>query len=222
MLKIFKITVVISILLFLGSCKTVDMILHPNRYIERDSPREKEYIYDTIRISNNQGQIEDAVAGFKPQKQLIFTKIGQSYNFKSGESIEIISDGVDFSNTTFDIETDENTKEIKLKLIDKDISKVYLDKKCQTIIRTGIDFVPKVEVAKGLDPEQIIITPIFDNACNKMGYEIRYGSSESGCRKEAKKVLDDFKRCTNTTTPPPPPPPPPKCRLKRKLGIPCN
>lgn len=196
-----KILLIISIILLLNSCKSVDMFFHPDNYISRDTPREKEYIYDTIRISNSNGEIREAsLTGIKPNKQLVFTSIGQTYNFKSGESIEIVSDGVDFSKTTFDIETNDETKEIKLKLVDKDFSKVYLDSKCQTIVRTGIEFVPKIEVAKGLDPEQIVVTPIFDDDCNRIGFQIRYGSTERGCRKEAKEVLDHFKDCAKNVS----------------------
>lgn len=215
-----KVLFLISMLFILNSCKSVDMFVHPENYISRDTPREKEYIYDTIRISNYSGEIREAITGAKPNKQLIFSNIGQTYTFKSGESIEIISDGVDFSNTTFDIETNEETKEVKMKLVDKDFSKVYLDSKCQTIIRTGIEYVPKIEVAKGLDPEQIVVTPIFDNDCNRIGFQIRYGSTDRGCRKEASEVLARFKDCTKNTSKNIPIKD--KCRLKRKLGIPCS
>lgn len=218
-----NILLIFSVIFLLNSCKSVDMFFNPNNYIPRDTPREKEYIYDTIRISNSSGEIrEAAVSGIKPNKQLVFTSIGQTYTFKSGETIEIVSDGVDFSKTTFDIETNDVTKEIKLKLVDKDFSKIYLESKCQTIVRTGIDYVPKIEVAKGLDPEQIVVTPIFDDDCNRTGFQVRYGSSERGCKKEAKEVLSRFNDCAKKVNPPLPPPPCPECRLKRKLGIPCE
>ena len=207
--------------LMLTSCKNLDLFFHPSDYIPRDTPREKEYIYDTIRIYNNNGEIRDALTGDKPSRQLIFTNIGQTYTFKSGDLVEIISDGVDFSKTTFDIETNEETNDIKLRLVDKDYSKVYLDSKCQTIRRTGIDYIPKIEVAKELKPEQIVVTPIFDDDCNKIGYQIRYGSVERGCKKEAKDVLEKFNECTKIINPPKPKILD-KCRLKRKLGIPCN
>lgn len=187
--------------LLLSSCNSVDRVLHPNNYIPRDTPLEKEYIHDTIRISNDQGKlINSNIAGFTPTKQLVFTSIGQTFNIKPGQSFEIVAENIDFSNTTFDIETNEATGEIKLKLVDKDFSKVKLEYKCQTILRTGIDFVPKIELADGLDPEQIVVTPVFDDNCKRIGFQIRYGSEERGCRKEAQEILDKFRNCSKNTS----------------------
>jgi hypothetical protein len=224
MIKVnFKIVIIATIALFLTSCKSLDILLHPDNYISQNVPREKEYIYDTVVVSNDNGEMkESTLSGMKPSKQLIFSRIGQSYTFKPGETIEVVSAGADFSNSTFDIETNEDTKEITLKLVDKNNSKVLLESKCQTILRTGIDFVPQIEVAKGLSPEQIVVTPIFDDNCNSIGYQIRYGSTERGCTKEAKDILSRFQDCAKNK--------PIKnyrkisddCRLKRKLGIPCD
>ncbi len=214
---------ILIMIILLSGCTTWDMMVHPGNYIPRDTPREKEYIYDTIRITNDNGSITSAaISGLKPAKQLTFSKIGQQYSFKQGETIEIISDGVDFSQTTFDIELNEESKEIELKLVDKDYSKVQLTSKCQTIVRTGIEYVPKIEIAKGLKPEQIIVTPLCDGAGSKIGYEIRYGSEERGCRKEAKQGLLGFKKCRDDEPPHGGKPGPDPCKLKRKLGIPCT
>lgn len=179
----------------LPGCRTFDMIFNPGDYIPRDTPREKEYIYDTIFVANAQGEMVNAVPEPKKAKQLVFDKVGESCTFRPGETIEVISDGVDFSQYTFDIETSEENEDITLTLVDKDITKVILTSKCQTIIRTGIEVVPKVEVAPGLKPEQIVCTPLFDDDCQKIGYEIRYGSEERGCRKEAKPNLVKFRDC---------------------------
>lgn len=215
-----KILIIFSVILFLNSCKSLEILLNPDNYIQRDEPKVVEIIYDTIKIWNVDGEIKDPLPGMRPTKQIIFNSIGQSYTFKSGEIIEIVSDGVDFSKATFDIETNQETNEIILKLVDKDFSKVYISNKCQTILRSGIDFIPKIELAKGLDPEQIVITPVFDNKCNKIGFQIRYGSIERGCKKEAEEVIKRFNECVkkrsviksqNYD-----------CGLRIKLGIPCK
>lgn len=219
-----KLVILITVILSLTSCQSIDMFLHPENYqLKNNSPMEKELIYDTVWISNVEGEIkEPTTAGLRPSKRLIFSSIGQSYTFQPGETIEVISQGTDFSNSTFDIETNEDTKDIKLTLVDKINSKVVLESKCQTVMRTGIDYVPKIEVSKGLSPEQIVVTPVFDNYCNPIGYQIRYGSTERGCRKEAKDILNRFQDCSKNKPANNIKTISDDCRLKSKLGIPCN
>jgi len=219
-MRTFKI-ICLTLVLMTG-CKTADMIFHPDDFIKRDSPRQYEFVHDTIKLYNDQGEMSDAIKGASINRRLVFSNVGESYKFKSGEAVEVIMDGIDMSVAGFDIVTDDNTGDITLKLIDKAFTKVKLESKCQTIVRTGIDYVPKIEVAQGLKPEQIVVTPMFDDDCNKIGYQIRYGSTEKGCRKEAREVLTKFKDCEdgkignnksgNKKDP---------CRIKRKLGIPC-
>lgn len=205
------------------SCRTFDMILHPNDYTKRDdNPTVKEIIYDTVKVINDNGNILTAVTGL-PTKRIIFTKIGQSFSFKNGETVEIVLDGIDFAKVTFDIETDLETQDVTLKLVDRDFSKVVLTSKCHTIRRMGNLSIPKIEVASGLKPEQVVITPLFDNSCMVSGYEIRYGSEERGCKEAAKRTLSTFYDCTkgqnkqtiksSTKSP---------CSYLRKLGLPCD
>jgi len=216
-----KILLIFLIIFLLNSCKSWDILLNPDNYIQRDAPIEKEIIYDTVIVWINNDGINDPLPGMKPTKQIIFTNIGQTFTFKTGETIKIVSDGIDFSKATFDIETNLETNDIILKLVDKDFSKVYLTHKCQVVLRTGIDFVPKIELARGLEPEQIVITPVFDDKCNKIGFQIRYGSVERGCKKEAAEVIKRFNACVKNKLS--------KiksenldCGLRIKLGIPCK
>lgn len=220
--------VLLSVSLSLVSCRSLDIILNPNNYVKRDHPIEKEYIYDTVILNNNNGTLtasNKGITGIKPSRQLIFTNIGQSYTIKNGEVIEIISKGINFAQATFDVETNEETNEIKIKLVDKELTKIYIQKKCQSIIRTGINVIPKIEVAKDLNPEQIVITPIFDDICNVIGYQIRYGSVERGCKSEAAEVLKRFNECaqkTQTINNVSKIKINERCRLRKKLGLPCN
>lgn len=218
-----KILLILTILLLANSCKTIDMVFNSDNYIRRDGIRDVEIRYDTVWLNNNDGNVSNAVvAGIKPTKKIVFDKIGQSYTLYPDETIELITDGVDYNNAAFDIITDVSTKNITLKLIDKDNAKVILTKKCETVERFGIDFVPKIEVAEGLDPEQIVVTPLFDNNCIRTGYEIRYGSIESGCKKEAKNILKRFNDCTGKNQSKQKTKIKDDCKLLRKLGIPCN
>jgi hypothetical protein len=116
-----------------------------------------------------------------------------------------------------------------MKLVDKDFSKILLTKKCQTITRTGINYTPKVEVVEGLNPEQIIVTPIFDDQCYRIGYEVRYGSLERGCKEEGSKNYQKYKCCRDKVAPTEAcikthiiiDKVHPGCSLYRKLGLRC-
>ncbi|MBM2813470.1 MAG: hypothetical protein HW421_232 [Ignavibacteria bacterium] len=192
----YKIISFVIFSLLLSSCRVLDFMVHPGDYQRRDAPKEVEirYINEPIIIANKSGEL--ASAGEKlPDKKFIISKIGQSFSINPGQTVEYVADNIDFSKYTFDIETDETTKEIKMILVDKDFSKVTLKSKCHTIERRGIVLAPKIEVAEGLDPEQIVITPLFDEKCNPDGYEIRYGARERGCREESQKNFENYKRC---------------------------
>lgn len=212
-------------LLLLGSlisCRTLDMIFHPGDYIQRDEqPTVTEIIYDTITVTNKDGNVSTAVAG-AATKRVTFTRIGQSFSFKNGETVEIVFDGIDFAKATFDIETDLETQNVIMRLVDKDFSKVVLKSKCQIIKRMGNLLIPRIEVASGLKPEQVVITPLFDDNCIVSGYEIRYGSEERGCKVAAKQTLSDFYDCTKSQNKKPTSSSKSPCGYLRKLGLPCN
>ncbi len=84
-----------------------------------------------------------------------------------------------------------------LKVVDKIESKVKLSKMCQTVERMNIDYIPEIEIAPELSPQQVVISPIVDNNCEVIGYQIRYGTIERGCRKNprAAEIFDKFNRC---------------------------
>ena len=155
----------------------------------------KEYVYviDTVYIKNDGGEV---ISGVRPSRQLKFSKIGQEYKFQNGESIEVILDSIDMNTMTLDMVTDEATKEITLKLIHKDSARVFISERCQTVNRYNTNFIPKVELAKGVPMEQVVSTPICDDDCNVIGYQIRYGSIQGGCRDmETTQIFRKFKDC---------------------------
>ncbi len=215
-------------ILFLGllatliSCRTLDMIFHPSDYAKRDErPIIAEIVYDTIKVTNKDGNISTAVTGL-PTKRITFTRIGQSFSFKNGETVEMVFEGVDFSIATFDIETNLETQDVTIKLADRDFSKVILTSKCQTIKRIGNFSIPKIEVSAALKPEQVVVTPLFDDSCVVVGYEIRYGSEERGCKTAAMQTLTAFYDCTKSQNKKPTSSPKSPCNYLKKLGLPCD
>ncbi len=183
--------------IILNSCTSVDMFLHPSEYEKKTIKIEpvitKEYLYDTVYIKNDGGEV---ISGVRPSRQLKFSKIGQIYKFQNGESIEVILDSIDMNTMTLDMVTDEATKEITLKLIHKDSARVFISERCQTVNRYNTNFIPKVELAKGVPMEQVVSTPICDDECNVIGYQIRYGAIQGGCRDmETTQIFRRFKDC---------------------------
>lgn len=226
--NLFKILLILVISIILNSCDIFNHMMYPDRWIKRDSPIETNITPPIITISNDTGELVGDSKGVESKKLLTFTNIGQEYTLKNGEEFRLTySEDINFAYTTFDVVSHEDNS-ITIKLVDRDTSKVYLKDKCQIIKRQGIDFIPKIEVAKNLNPEQIIITPIFDDNCVKLGYEVRYGSIEivkgkngsaGGC-KEGRKVYNNYKNCLENKTVTPPLKG--DCSLCRKLGLPCG
>lgn len=159
------------------------------------SSKEYVYLYDTVRVAMNDDVLEEVYAGERVAKTIVFTNSGQSTTFKQGEPIELIFDGVDMSKNSLDVKHNKATGEIILSVVNNLKTKVILTEKCEVIERRNTSTLPMIEVAEGLNPEQIIITPIFDSNCNQLGYQIRYGSEERGCRKVAKPILERFTNC---------------------------
>lgn len=235
---LFKIIFVISFAVLVTSCDVFDHLINRDRWIKRDGPIETVLIPEPITVSNDSGDLGGDVKGIEPKKLVTFTDIGQEYTIKNGEELKLTySENINFAYTTFDVtENDDNS--ITINLVDKDTSRIFIKNKCQIIRRNGIDIIPKIEVAKDLDPEQVIITPIFDDNCIKLGYVVRYGSIETvkgkngtagGCR-EGKKVYNNYKNCIGGKTIKEEIKETVKetkkldddCSLCRKLGLPCG
>ena len=157
---------------------------------------DREYVNGNIKIIADDGNIK-AIPGEIQNNDIDyeFSKIGQSYTFKKNDKINLKINGLDFSRTTFLFEFSDDDKYVTMKSVEIEHSKIYLSRKCEKFLWNEPDYLPVIELLPSLDPEQIIITPIFDDQCFKIGYQIRYGSSERGCRKESIDVLKHFKKC---------------------------
>lgn len=179
-----KIIIIILISYALFSCKSVPDFNNKNSIIN-----------DTLSIKNINGEI---VSGINKSNPLIFSKIGQEYKFKNGEDVQLIISGIDMEDATFDIITDNLTKDVTIKLVDKRNSKVVFTKKCQTINRYNVESLPSIQINKNLPVEQVIFTPIFDDNCNLIGFQMRYGSQERGCNDSiTNEIYRKFIFCTD-------------------------
>lgn len=174
------------IILLYNGCKQTDV----SKNYSRDTYSEK--VSGTI----DGGVFLPSPTEVKGAKQIIFTEIGQSYKIEENQSVTFVFDGISLQDVMIVAAVDELTGEITFTLNYKE-QPIRITKKCETFLVHNLQEIPLIEVDKDLKPEQIIITPIFNNYCNLIGYQIRYGSIERGCKDAStKKIFGTFNKCT--------------------------
>jgi len=217
---------ILSSFLFLQSCAVIDRIVHFDNYVKKDFVvKEKEYLYDTVYLSNTGGPELELGNNIKPSKRLILNSIGNKVTIRKGEKVELVFDGLDANNSSIVKSYNPNTQEMTIS-IGEQIPTIYFENECQVYTIDNIESLPKIKLKDGLITQQIIITPLVDDDCNQTGYEIRYGSEENGCKIEAKKNLKRFSDCygknRNKNERKQYKISDPDCITKKKLGFPCK
>jgi len=132
-------------------------------------------------------------------------KVGDEIVMKYGESVFIVLDSLDPTAVTLESIIDDATKSVTLRVVDKNKDVVLLTHKCQTVDRIGggAPSFPNIELAEGLVPEQVVVTPMCDEKNRLAGYSIRYGSEERGCQIQAQAGLRSFHKCYEKIAPEP-------------------
>lgn len=148
-----------------------------------------------------EGLMETVVAGKDVPAEYRLSKRGDEVKFMMGKTIKLVVEGLDTRSQTVQSQIEEETGVVTLKVVDINMDIVTLEKKCQTIQRLNTRTLPEIRLADGIEPQQIVVTPICDDNKQVAGYQIRYGSEERGCRKEAQPALIAFNRCFNTPPP---------------------
>jgi len=170
-------------------------------------PNDKVILYDTVFVTvNEEGNLEEITPGGtkRPNREITLSNPGDEFTFKKGETFKLIAEGIDFGNNTIRIIKSEGSDLIKLQVVEFRDSEIKLTKKCQTVTWRDPNFIPEINLKDVNEQQQIVITPTFNNKCEKTGYQIRYGSVERGCRAEAKVVLDRFNKCVGQIKQPKP------------------
>lgn len=137
-------------------------------------------------------EVQDVKAGARVE---VLADPGDEITLKMGEQVSTVIADIDPETEVVETVIDDDQGTICLRVASAKKNVVRLEKKCQTIERIGTGPLPSVELADGLHPEQIVITPLCDGAESVVGYSIRYGSEERGCRSEARAALRAFERC---------------------------
>lgn len=180
----YKIILFFFIIICFISCKTFNE--------DNDGPK----IQRIVKL--NQDGILDtlpsAIAGEVVQKAIL-EKIGDKVEFPVGQPFKLIIQGINPDEMDLNYTFDENKQMGYLSVVKKEeIRKIKLYEKCQ-VIKVPPGNLPLIEIDGSIAKEQVIITPIFNNKkdCEFLGYEIRYGSQERGCRSSNVSI---FNKCT--------------------------
>jgi hypothetical protein len=120
----------------------------------------------------------------KADRTLTFNKVGDKFEVKQGEEVNIIYDGVDPDRTYITYESTYDGFTLELTNRDQTVS-VEFNTLCQTYVVAN-PMLTNVSISDNLKYEQIIWTPRADGT-----WEVRVGTVERGCKSKA---LDNLQK----------------------------
>ncbi|MBU3679745.1 MAG: hypothetical protein FGM32_09095 [Candidatus Kapabacteria bacterium] len=163
---------------------------------------------EVVKVTNIEGDIStEVVAGGAPQASMRLWREGDVAKIRNNTEANVDVSGFDPTSEVIVTEVVDGGNELVLRVAKKSNVKVRLSSKCQVYTIGNTDVLPPIEIAKGLDPQQVIITPLCDGVNSVIGYEIRYGAVDAGCRNAAKKGLERYRLCDERRSKPPHSPP---------------
>ncbi len=134
-----------------------------------------------------------------PRREFVFRSDKDIAEFFVGDTIGLRAENIDFGNYTF-ITSVRNSEAgrapVTLKLERILDHTVELGEICQTVFWNNPYYTPIVRIHDTLRPAQVVLTPVFNESCRMIGYEIRYGSTgRDKCGEEAEEILTRFNHC---------------------------
>ncbi len=188
----------------------------PKQTTSQSSQPEKNYesLYGPVVLTEDTVTVQATAGGLTyaalqksktPSRTEALSRVGDEVVMNYGEAIFLVLDSLNPAEVTIESTIDETTKTVTLRVVDKNNDIVLLTHKCQTVDRIGggaTEF-PRIQLAEGLTPEQVVVTPMCDEKNRMAGYSIRYGSEERGCQIQAQASLKSFHRCGDKPTPEP-------------------
>lgn len=168
---------------------------------------------DTVYVEiNNDGPVllpnQGGLTGEPYYKeQIIFNEIGQEKQLNLGDKVRIIIDGISPQDADLNYSIHPKTGIVSIKMVEKGVIPeiIKFDDVCQIYI-VGQGRFPKFEVTDTLiGKQQLIITPVVNDDCQIIGYEMRYGSIDDANCQTGRKNLRRFQNCMKfgkITTPP--------------------
>lgn len=197
MIRNILILIILSLLVFIQSCQFFPF----KKTSTSESDSQSQTNYRKIIKATQTGEIKEV-----PENEVDISSIEKAYLKKIGDRIDFergvpfeLNINIDPNTSTLKVGYDENTKWHYIEVIPIN-QKIKLTKKCEVIRVNAFEGIPIIEVDDSIQyQEQIVITPIFNTNCEFLGYEIRYGTTERGCKS---KVLKQFINCTKAKVPP--------------------
>lgn len=187
-------TILISMLVitFLISCGTTQQGIN-----DADNPK------DTVYVEmNNDGPVllptQTGTSGENTSRdQIVFKEIGQEQQFNLGEKVRLIFDGISPQDADLNYSIHPKTGIVSIKLVEKGVvpEVIKFDDICQIYV-VGQGKFPKFEVTDTLiGKQQLIITPVVNDECQVIGYEMRYGAIDDANCQTGRKNLRRFQNC---------------------------
>jgi hypothetical protein len=149
-----------------------------------------------VRVCNTNGDFttQEVIAGESRVSSLRLGGVGDQIRILNNKSVNIDVTDFDSKHNVIVTEVSSSNDEIIMR-VERKSTRVKFTTKCQVYTIGNTDVLPPIEVEQGLDIQQIIITPLCDGVNSIIGYEIRYGSTEAGCRGQARQGQEKYRRC---------------------------
>jgi hypothetical protein len=149
-----------------------------------------------VEIRNQGGRLASSRTGaFAGKRGSRLGYDGDVVHLRNGDVLDIDMSLYDPKRDVIVTEVDAAGSEVTMTLRNRRSVSITFTHKCQVFTIGNTSALPPIEFAKGLPIEQVVITPLCDRVNSIIGYEVRYGSSSSGCAKEAREGLDKYDLC---------------------------
>ncbi len=167
------------------------------------SSKDKNYVRDTVFVEiDNDGPVmlqnQGSPGELTYKEPIVFNKIGQEKQLNLGDKVEFIFDGISPQDADFNYTIHPEKGIVKIKLVKRGTipDVVSFDEVCQIIIVGRGDNFPRFEVKDTLiGKQQLIVTPVVNDDCEVIGYELRYGSIDDANCLTGRKNLRRFQNC---------------------------
>lgn len=188
---------IISITLFLTSCSEIYRVLDKTN-------RPREIINDkrVMTYSKSTNKFQTVAVTGNTEVDTLNLIPGEVFKISPETPYVLTLQNVDFSVYSLYSKYKETDDYVEIGVVRPTSKIIKLEKQCETIRWMDPYYLPKITVSEKLEVHQIVITPIMNSKCQKLGYEIRYGSQEvGGCKIEAKEVYDKYYNCIDRNKP---------------------
>jgi hypothetical protein len=171
-----------AIAVLLSSC------ISPYRETEKEAPKPELKTTQSIIVPKDRefSPVAGETTIAKPDTTITISEIGQKFEVKTGQEVNLIYDGIDPEETYFVYESTFDGYMLELRRREDDIE-ITFKQMCQTFI-VASPSLTNITLPKSLKWEQIVWTPRADGT-----WEVRIGTTERGCKSKALQELKNLR-----------------------------